>query len=343
MMRRGVSALCGGVVSGGAADERRIQELCRAFGGRVGDLCALGTRWGLLGGGLFNPRLCLVDERREYFFMGDPAALTSHPPVTRPGRPGGGAASSIGRANGYMVVKTGLEWAGALVLLLLFTPLLACLTVLLRRTSAGPAIYTQLRLGRGGKPFWIYKLRTMTHGCETATGPVWSITDDPRVTRVGQWLRDTHLDELPQLWNVLKGDMSLIGPRPERPELASKIERWLPEFRERLAVRPGITGLAQVRMPADSDLHTVRQKLANDLKYIERIGPTLDARVALATVLHFLGQAALQASLRLVRSYAPAQLTDVAPELPRLDLTLNGHVAGRLHIVPDEDDLPQAA
>ena len=182
----------------------------------------------------------------------------------------------VRRAGAYLRVKIGVEWAGAIVLLLLFTPLLACLTVLLRCTSAGPAIYSQLRLGKGGKPFWIYKLRTMTHGCERSTGPVWSITDDPRVTRVGQWLRDTHLDELPQLWNVLKGDMGLIGPRPERPELASKIEHWLPEFRGRLAVRPGITGLAQVRMPADSDLHTVRQKLAHDLKYIERIGLSLD-------------------------------------------------------------------
>ncbi len=275
--------------------------------------------------------------------MGDPAALTSQTPDSRQRRAGGGDGSSIDRAGGYMFVKTGVEWIGALVLLLLFTPLLACLTILLRRTSPGPAIYSQLRLGRGGRPFWIYKLRTMTHGCETATGPVWSIADDPRVTRVGQWLRDTHLDELPQLWNVLKGDMSLIGPRPERPELAAKIERWLPEFRERLAVRPGITGLAQVRMPADSDLHTVRQKLAHDLKYIERIGLSLDARVALATVLHFFGQAALQASLRIVRSYAPAPLPEELPELPRLDLTLKGHVAGRLHIVPDEDDLPQAA
>jgi lipopolysaccharide/colanic/teichoic acid biosynthesis glycosyltransferase len=293
--------------------------------------------------GLFNPRLGLVDERREYIFMGDPAVSTSHPPYTRPVRPAVGAEPALAGSVAYVRVKTGVEWVGALVLLLLFAPLLACLTILLRCTSAGPAIYSQLRLGRGGKPFWIYKLRTMTHGCETATGPVWSITDDPRVTRVGQWLRDTHLDELPQLWNVLKGDMSLIGPRPERPELASKIEHWLPEFRGRLAVRPGITGLAQVRMPADSDLHTVRQKLAHDLKYIERIGPSLDLRIALSTVLHLFGQAAIQGSLRLVRGYAPAQLAEEAPELPHLDLTLKGHVAGRLHIVSDEDDLPQAA
>jgi lipopolysaccharide/colanic/teichoic acid biosynthesis glycosyltransferase len=114
---------------------------------------------------------------------------------------------------------------------------------------------------------------------------VWSVANDPRVTRAGRWLRDTHIDELPQLWNVLRGEMSLIGPRPERPEIAARIERSLPEFRDRLSVRPGLSGLAQVLLPPDADLQTVQNKLAHDLEYLRSVGPGLDLRIALATVL----------------------------------------------------------
>src|SRR4029079_17010160 len=135
----------------------------------------------------------------------------------------------------------------------------------------------------------ILKFRTMRADCEAATGPVWSIADDPRTTRVGRWLRSSHLGELPQLWNVLRGEMSLIGPRPERPEIAEKIERVLPAFRDRLRVLPGITGLAQVLQPADADLETVRHKLAHDLQYVRHAGPKLDLRIAASTVLHLSG------------------------------------------------------
>jgi lipopolysaccharide/colanic/teichoic acid biosynthesis glycosyltransferase len=179
--------------------------------------------------------------------------------------------------------------------------------------SPGPVHYSQIRLGRGGRPFRIYKLRTMTHRAESATGPVWARVDDPRVTRVGRWLRDTHLDELPQLWNVIRGDMSLIGPRPERPEIAAAIERRMPRFGERLAIRPGITGLAQVRLPPDSNLDTVRQKLAHDLHYIQHLGPRLDLRIAWATFFHCVGAAATTFSLRLVRKVAPAEAAELPP------------------------------
>lgn len=221
-------------------------------------------------------------------------------PNTPPGLPAAGARC-------YVCVKTGIEWIASLILLVITLPIIVGLVILIRRASHGPAFYSQLRLGRNGKAFRIYKLRTMAHGCEAATGPVWSIAGDPRATKIGAWLRETHLDELPQLWNVLRGDMSLIGPRPERPEIAADIECALPQFRSRLLVKPGITGLAQMRLQADSDLDTVREKLAHDLQYIRNIGPGLDVRIALATVFHSIGWAGTTASRRLVQHYAPTQ------------------------------------
>lgn len=208
-------------------------------------------------------------------------------------------------ARCYLPCKLVAEWLASLALLLLSIPIIAALGVVLKLTSKGPVFYSQMRLGLDGRAFRIHKLRTMTHQCEATTGPVWSVHPDPRITRVGKWLRDTHLDELPQLWNVLRGDMCLIGPRPERPEIAAVIERRMPLFRERLRVRPGITGLAQVRLPPDSNLDTVRQKLAHDLHYISRFGPAMDLRILLATALHFVGSAASALSDRCVRGVSP--------------------------------------
>src|SRR5439155_12868491 len=116
--------------------------------------------------------------------------------------------------------------------------------LLVKLTSRGPALYTQTRLGRNGRPFTIYKLRTMQHRCESLTGARWSTPGDPRITPVGRFLRKTHLDELPQLWNVLRGDMALVGPRPERPEFVPQLEQAVPHYRDRLLVRPGVSGLA---------------------------------------------------------------------------------------------------
>src|SRR5207253_4196733 len=142
-----------------------------------------------------------------------------------------------------------------------------------------PVFYSQIRLGRGGKPFAIYKIRTMTHNCEKVSGAQWSTPGDARITPVGRFLRKTHLDELPQLWNVLRADMSLVGPRPERPEFVPKLEHALPRYRDRLAVRPGVSGLAQVQLPPDTDLASVRRKLAHDLFYVERMSFWLDLRI----------------------------------------------------------------
>ena len=185
--------------------------------------------------------------------------------------------------------KTAIDAVIALLLLVLTGPVVLVAMALIKLTSPGPVFYTQTRLGRNGRPFTIYKLRSMTHGAESLTGARWSGPGDVRVTTVGRWLRRTHLDELPQLWNVLKGEMSLIGPRPERPEFVPQLEQAIPHYRARLLVRPGLSGLAQVQLPADTDLESVRVKLAYDLYYLQTAGVWLDFRIKLATVLHMVG------------------------------------------------------
>jgi lipopolysaccharide/colanic/teichoic acid biosynthesis glycosyltransferase len=238
--------------------------------------------------------------------------------------------AAIPNRGAYLRLKPAMEWAAALLLLVMVAPLLAGLALLVKFTSAGPVFYSQLRLGRSGRRFRIHKLRTMIHDCEAATGPVWSMADDPRVTRVGRWLRDTHLDELPQLLNVLRGEMSLIGPRPERPEIAGRIEQMLPGFKHRLLVRPGMTGLAQMRMPADTDLHAVHRKLAHDLHYVRSIGPALDARIFLATVFYLLGAAAKSASRQLLQPYVPPISDQVPFSTPEASVaTSDGSVLDR--------------
>ena len=206
----------------------------------------------------------------------------------------------------YVGAKLVAEWLLALWLVAMTAPFLLLLAALVKLTSRGPAFYVQSRLGFRGRTFQIIKLRTMYHDCEVTTGPVWSLPGDRRVTRLGRVLRDTHLDELPQLLNVILGHMSLVGPRPERPEISTKIEKVLPQFRSRLLVRPGVTGLAQMRLPADSDLEGVRLKLAHDLYYVRHISFLLDIRVAFSTAFYFLAAVAQGICGALVNSYGRA-------------------------------------
>jgi lipopolysaccharide/colanic/teichoic acid biosynthesis glycosyltransferase len=189
----------------------------------------------------------------------------------------------------YPPCKAVLEYAAALVLFVLTGPVVLVAALLVKLTSRGPAFYAQTRLGRGGQPYQIHKLRTMAHNCEAASGPQWSTAHDPRITPLGRFLRKTHVDEFPQLWNVLRGEMGVVGPRPERPEFVPHLERSIPHYARRLLVRPGITGLAQVRLPPDTDLGSVRRKLAYDLYYIRNLDPWLDLRLALCTGLSLFG------------------------------------------------------
>ena len=149
----------------------------------------------------------------------------------------------------------------------------------IRLEDGGPVLYRQARLGRGGRVFHMWKFRSMIVDAERGTGPVWARAPDARSTRVGRVLRRLHVDELPQIVNVLRGEMSLVGPRPERPEIAARIERRFRGFSERLAVRPGIAGLAQARGRAGIG---PRDKLRYDRVYIGAMGPWLDVKLCLA-------------------------------------------------------------
>jgi lipopolysaccharide/colanic/teichoic acid biosynthesis glycosyltransferase len=181
-----------------------------------------------------------------------------------------------------------LESSLSALLLIVLSPLILLAMVLVRITSRGPVIYTQTRLGKNGRTFTIYKIRTMYDRSEP-NGARWSIPGDSRVTPVGRFLRKSHIDELPQLINILTRDMSLVGPRPERPEIVAELERTLRDYRRRLKVRPGLTGLAQVLQPPDTDLGSVRRKLFLDLYYLDHRSLWLDIRIVWATVLHMAG------------------------------------------------------
>jgi len=204
-------------------------------------------------------------------------------PLTHDGCAVRSAGLAVPDLGPYGACKRTIDFGLALFLLVLTSPVVFLAMLVIKLTSPGPSLYSQTRLGKGGKPFVILKLRTMTHQCETLTGACWCLPGDPRVTKLGRVLRKTHVDELPQLWNVLRGDMSLIGPRPERPEFVPQLEQALPHYRGRLLLRPGLTGLAQVQLPPDTNLASVRLKLAYDLYYIRHASLWLDFRILLST------------------------------------------------------------
>ena len=196
------------------------------------------------------------------------------------------------RANAGGALPRWKRWIDctiAIVLLAATTPIILLSIAVVRLTSSGPGIYSQTRMGLNRRPFTIYKIRTMAHNCEAATGARWATANDARATLVGRFLRNAHLDELPQLWNVLRGDMTLVGPRPERPEIVEKIEPFVPGYGVRLTVLPGVTGLAQVQLPADRDLESVRRKIRYDGYYATHLGPWLDLRLIAVTAFKIFG------------------------------------------------------
>jgi lipopolysaccharide/colanic/teichoic acid biosynthesis glycosyltransferase len=196
---------------------------------------------------------------------------------------------SFEEADNHSSTGEYLERFLALFMLLILSPIIVVCMILVKITSQGPAIYRQLRVGKHGKTFTLLKLRTMYNDCEKYTGPIWCRPGDPRVTTLGRFLRWSHLDELLQLVNVIRGEMSLVGPRPERPELIPMLAQAFPRYLERLAVKPGITGLAQIQLPPDTDLVSVEKKLACDLYYVHHRNLWLDLRIILATFFRFLG------------------------------------------------------
>lgn len=210
------------------------------------------------------------------------------------------AATALPAAADWLrqAVNTGL----AAIALVLLSPLLLAIAALVKLTSRGPVFYTQERVGLdrrarslrptnhrraldlGGRPFTIYKFRTMQVNAEHKTGAVWAAKNDPRVTQVGRFLRQYRLDELPQLINVLKGEMSIVGPRPERPAIFAQLRANITEYPLRQRAKPGITGLAQINHHYDACLDDVKKKVQYDLEYIRRQSLLEDLKIMVKTV-----------------------------------------------------------
>ena len=192
-------------------------------------------------------------------------------------------ATPLPRSRAAAILRRTADVAASLVLLVLTLPVMLAAAIAIRIDSAGPALYRQVRVGLHGVPFVMLKFRSMRRDAE-AEGPVWATQDDPRTTRVGALLRLTRIDELPQLINVLRGDMGLVGPRPERPHFVALLAREIPEYRVRLLAKPGITGWAQVRFRYGSSVEDARRKLEYDLYYLRNRSLMLDLRILMLTV-----------------------------------------------------------
>jgi exopolysaccharide biosynthesis polyprenyl glycosylphosphotransferase len=184
----------------------------------------------------------------------------------------------------YLFVKRLMDISLSVTILILTAPLMACIASAIKFETAGPAIFSQERVGLRGRRFFVHKFRSMRLDAEQHTGPTWAKKNDDRVTRVGAILRKCRLDELPQLWNVLCGEMSLIGPRPERPYFVDLLKAQIPYFDLRHYVKPGITGWAQVMYPYGASVEDARHKLEYDLYYANKLCLRLDFFIALKTI-----------------------------------------------------------
>jgi sugar transferase (PEP-CTERM system associated) len=193
--------------------------------------------------------------------------------------------SPTGRDSRLVLIYERLASVLASVIgLVLSLPLIPFIVLAIKLSSPGPTLYRQKRVGRGCAIFVCYKFRTMHTDAEADTGPTWAADDDPRITSVGRFLRLARLDEIPQLWNVLKGDMNLVGPRPERPEFVDWLSREIPYYEFRHVVRPGVTGWAQVRYKYGNSIADAREKLQYDLFYIKHMSPGLDFLILFQTI-----------------------------------------------------------
>jgi len=172
----------------------------------------------------------------------------------------------------------------ASLMFLILSPLLVLVSVAIKLDSKGSILFSQERVGENGDIFTLYKFRSMRTDAEALSGPVWAEEDDPRVTRVGRIIRKLRMDELPQLWNVIKGDMSLVGPRPERPYFVEKLKQKVPYYNQRFAVKPGVTGWAQVMYPYGATEKDALEKLKYDLYYIKNMSLIMDLMVIFHTV-----------------------------------------------------------
>jgi exopolysaccharide biosynthesis polyprenyl glycosylphosphotransferase len=192
--------------------------------------------------------------------------------------------AELGPQRWKMQLQTVYSFFLALVGLVLSVPFMLVTAIAVRLTSRGPILFRQTRVGLNGKPFTLFKFRSMVVDAEAHTGAVWAKKNDPRVTRIGGFLRKTRLDELPQLFNVLAGQMAIVGPRPERPEFVSVLSEQIPFYRQRHAVKPGVTGWAQINYKYGENVEDTIMKLEYDLYYIKNLSPSLDAYVVFHTL-----------------------------------------------------------
>jgi len=226
-----------------------------------------------------------------------------------------GFSSVVGQAW-KRFAKRSIDIIGSTIGLILSSPLFVIVPILIKLDSKGPVFYLQQRVGQNrrkgerrrsllkvdferrdgdrrkknlyGRPFYLYKFRTMRDDAEKKSGPVWARRNDPRVTRVGRILRITHIDEIPQFINILKGEMSLVGPRPERPHFVNKLITILPEYSERLKVKPGLTGWAQINCGYDYSIEDVKKKLKYDLDYVNNGTLLSDLKIMALTIVRVL-------------------------------------------------------
>jgi exopolysaccharide biosynthesis polyprenyl glycosylphosphotransferase len=192
--------------------------------------------------------------------------------------------SGFRKSRRTRATKRTLDTVVAAFGLIVGSPLFLLTAALVRLSSPGPIIYSQTRVGQHSQPFTIYKFRSMAANAEAQTGAVWARKNDARVTPIGSFLRKTRLDELPQLWNVLRGDMSLVGPRPERPEFVTDLLKQIPFYGQRHVVKPGLTGWAQVSYTYGASVEDSLEKLQYDLFYIKHLNLPLDLFIILKTI-----------------------------------------------------------
>lgn len=193
------------------------------------------------------------------------------------------SSTELGPNRNRVILQSVYSMTAAALAALIAMPVMLCVAVLVKLTSPGPALLRQQRVGKNDRPFTLYKFRSMVTDAEARSGAVWAKRNDPRITPLGRWLRRFRLDELPQLFNVLKGDMSIVGPRPERPEFVIELEKHIPYYRHRHCIKPGITGWAQINHKYGDSVEDTVVKLEYDLYYIKNLAPTLDALIIFRT------------------------------------------------------------
>jgi sugar transferase (PEP-CTERM system associated) len=188
------------------------------------------------------------------------------------------------RSTAFIVVRRVISVVISLIGLICALPFFPLIMLAIRLDSEGPVFYSQTRVGKAGRTFKVVKFRTMRQDAEAANGPQWADNNDPRVTRIGKFLRFSRIDEIPQLWCVLKGDMAFVGPRPERPEFIEQLSKEIPYYGVRHMVRPGLTGWAQVKYKYGSTVEDAREKLQYDLYYIKNASIGLDLLIMFQTI-----------------------------------------------------------